>query len=163
MASKNALSRREFVKDAGGLLLGFSLFDAAIVPRLCAASAQGNALLRVPARLDAWLRIEKDGTVRVFTGKVDIGMGIETAFAQMVAEELDVAVDRVTFVMGDTSMTLDQGGVGGSTSISLGSKPLRTSRRLRAYCSCSLLLAASVRRSRSSRSATASSASKVTP
>ena len=125
MASKKVLSRREFVKDAGGLLIGFSLIDAAVVPRLLATPAQNDGPLHVPARLDAWLRIEKDGTVRVFTGKVDIGMGVETAFAQMVAEELDVAVDRVTFVLGDTSMTADQGGVGGSTSISQGSKPLR--------------------------------------
>jgi CO/xanthine dehydrogenase Mo-binding subunit len=78
-----------------------------------------------PGQLDAWLRIEKDGTVRVFTGKVEIGMGVETGFSQIVAEELDVSPERVQFVMGDTSMTTDQGGVGGSTSIMLGAKPLR--------------------------------------
>ena len=78
-----------------------------------------------PDRLDAWLQIEKDGAIRVFTGKVEIGMGVETGFAQIVAEELDVSPERVRFVMGDTSMTNDQGGVGGSTSIMLGAKPLR--------------------------------------
>ena len=52
-------------------------------------------------------------------------MGVETGFAQIVAEELDVAPQRVQFVMGDTSTTTDQGGVGGSTSIALGAKPLR--------------------------------------
>ena len=78
-----------------------------------------------PGRLDSWLRVGKDGRVQVFTGKVEIGMGVETAFAQFVADELDVPVGRVSFVMGDTARTADQGGVGGSTSVSLGSTPLR--------------------------------------
>ena len=78
-----------------------------------------------PARLDAWLRIEKDETIRVFTGKAEIGMGVQTAFSQIVAEELDVSPARVTFVMGDTAETADQGGVGGSTSVAQGANPLR--------------------------------------
>src|ERR1700682_381967 len=52
-------------------------------------------------------------------------MGVETALAQIVAEELDLSPDRVSLVMGDTALTPDQGGVGGSTSITQGSKPLR--------------------------------------
>ncbi|MDE3170198.1 MAG: xanthine dehydrogenase family protein molybdopterin-binding subunit, partial [Acidobacteriota bacterium] len=56
---------------------------------------------------------------------VEIGMGVETGFAQIVAEELDVAPAAVSFVMGDTSLTPDQGGVGGSTSIAMGAQPLR--------------------------------------
>jgi nicotinate dehydrogenase subunit B len=119
------LSRREFVKDASGLLFGFSLADASVLPRLFAAIPSETAESPSPTRLDAWLRIEKDGSVRVFTGKVEIGMGVETGLIQIVAEELDVSPERITFVMGDTSVTADQGGVGGSTSIMLGSRPLR--------------------------------------
>lgn len=125
MAAKTVLSRREFVRNTGGLLIGFSLADAAILPRVLAASPEDAMKTPSPGQLDAWLRIEKDGTVRVFTGKVEIGMGVETGFSQIVAEELDVSPERVQFVMGDTSMTTDQGGVGGSTSIMLGAKPLR--------------------------------------
>jgi nicotinate dehydrogenase subunit B len=125
MPPKTVLSRREFVRDAGGLLIGFSLADATVLPRVLAASPEDAMKIPSPGRLDAWLRIEKDGLVRVFTGKVEIGMGVETGFAQIVAEELDVSPGRVRFVMGDTSMTTDQGGVGGSTSIMLGAKPLR--------------------------------------
>jgi nicotinate dehydrogenase subunit B len=124
MAPKTALSRRQFVKDAGGLVIGFSLIDASVLPRLLASSSS-EAASPSPAKLDAWLRIEKNGSVRVFTGKAEIGMGVETAFTQIVAEELDVAPSRVSFVMGDTAMTADQGGVGGSTSIAMGAKPLR--------------------------------------
>ena len=123
MASKTVLSRREFVKDTGGLLIGFSLADAAVLPQVLAA-AEGPEKPSTN-RLDAWLRIDRDGNVHVFTGKSEIGMGVETGFAQIVAEELDVPVSRIIFVMGDTSTTPDQGGVGGSTSIAMGSKPLR--------------------------------------
>src|SRR5712691_1461019 len=125
MAPKTTLSRREFVKDTGGLLIGFSLADSAIVPRLLAAASPESVATPSPSRLDAWLRIGKDGMVHVFTGKPEIGMGVETGYAQIVAEELDVSVDRVDFVLGDTALTANQGGVGGSTSIMMGAKPLR--------------------------------------
>jgi nicotinate dehydrogenase subunit B len=123
MATKNVLSRREFVKDTGGLLIGFSLADATVLPQVLAAAE--TAASPSPSRLDAWLRIDRDGNVHVFSGKTEIGMGVETGYTQIIAEELDVPVSRVIFVMGDTSATTDQGGVGGSTSIAMGSKPLR--------------------------------------
>ena len=113
-------SRRAFFKT--GLLIGFSLTDAAILPRLVAADTAPNP---DPNHLDAWLRIDPDETVHVFTGKVDIGMGVQTGLIQIVAEELDVPPARIRMTMGDTATTPDQGGVGGSTSISAGAKPLR--------------------------------------
>jgi CO/xanthine dehydrogenase Mo-binding subunit len=115
-------SRRSFLKIGSGLLIGFSLTDSHVVPQLMAAETSGNP---TPARLDAWLRVETDGLIRVFTGKVDIGMGVQTGLGQIVADELDVPFNRVQLVMGDTAETPDQGGVGGSTSISAGGKPLR--------------------------------------
>jgi len=126
MAPKIALSRRQFVKVAGGLVIGFSLADSAVLPHLMAAASPAElSTTPSPDRLDAWLRIEKDDSIHVFTGKAEIGMGVGTAFSQIVAEELDVAPNRIVFVMGDTAMTADQGGVGGSTSVSQGAKPLR--------------------------------------
>ena len=115
-------SRRDFFKVGGGLVIGFSLADSGVSPRLMAAD---TSVTPSPARLDAWLRIGKDESVQVFTGKVDIGMGVQTALMQVVAEELDIAPERVHLVMGDTAATPDQGGVGGSTSISAGAKPLQ--------------------------------------
>ncbi len=114
-------SRRGFLKVGGGLLIGFSLSDSRVVPELMAAETSAP----MPGRLDAWLRVGTEGTIHVFTGKVDIGMGVQTALGQIVADELDVAFERVQLVMGDTAETPDQGGVGGSTSISAGAKPLR--------------------------------------
>ncbi|MBZ5603923.1 MAG: molybdopterin-dependent oxidoreductase [Acidobacteriia bacterium] len=118
----SSTSRRDFLTIGSGLLIGFSLSDSATAPQLMAADTAPNPS---PARLDAWLRIGVDDHVRVFTGKVDIGMGVQTALMQIVAEELDVPVSRIELIMGDTAATPDQGGVGGSTSISAGGKPLR--------------------------------------
>lgn len=120
-----SISRRDFVKETGGLVIGFSLASSTIVPRLLAADALTSVATPSPARLDSWLRLDKTGTIRVFTGKPEIGMGVETAFKQIVAEELDMSPEHVEIIMADTALTTNQGGVGGSTSIMLGAKPLR--------------------------------------
>ena len=86
---QTGLSRREFIRDAGGLVIGFSMLDAALPPRLLAQSAVSTAVPPSPKKLESWLRILPDGGVQVFTGKLEIGMGVDTAFTQIVAEELD--------------------------------------------------------------------------
>lgn len=77
------------------------------------------------AKLSTWLKLDSDGTVTFYTGKVEIGMGVITGLTQVVADELDVPLARVRAVTGDTALTPDQGGVGGSTSTELGAFPLR--------------------------------------
>lgn len=128
MIEHDGISRRTFVKSTGGLVLGFTFGESLLV----VAGAEAQAPAAAPAtlgpplaRIDSWLRIAKDGTVSVFTGKVEIGMGVDLALKQIVAEELDVPLDRVTMQMGDTSATPDQGGVGGSNAISSGGTALR--------------------------------------
>jgi CO/xanthine dehydrogenase Mo-binding subunit len=78
-----------------------------------------------PAALDSWLRIGADGSVTASVGKIEAGMGIGTAFTQIVAEELDVPLERVTLVMGDTATTVDQRGTGSSNGIQTGGVELR--------------------------------------
>ena len=68
-------------------------------------------------RLSQWLRIERDGTISVFSGKVEIGQGILTALAQIAAEELGVAPERIRMVAADTSLSPDEGVTSGSLSI----------------------------------------------
>src|SRR5512147_2953022 len=75
--------------------------------------------------LDEWLAIETDGTITVFSGKVELGTGVKTALAQIVAEELDVPVERINMVMGDTALTPDEGYTAGSTTIQFGGYALR--------------------------------------
>ena len=73
--------------------------------------------LNTNRRLDRWLRINRDGTVTVFPGKVEIGQGILTALAQIVAEELDVALERIRLAPANTSYSPDEGMTSGSQSI----------------------------------------------
>ena len=65
--------------------------QSADAPRRLPGSLNANR------RLDRWLRINRDGTVTVFPGKVEIGQGILTALSQIVAEELDVSLARERF------------------------------------------------------------------
>ncbi|HLH76734.1 MAG TPA: molybdopterin cofactor-binding domain-containing protein [Candidatus Binataceae bacterium] len=115
------VSRRRFLKGTGALIIGFS-FSGPLIQTL----AQG-ATMAMPAsgELDSWLAIDPDGNATVYSGKVDVGMGVKTGLIQIAAEELYLAPERVTIIMGDTARTPNQGGTGASTSISLGAKPLR--------------------------------------
>jgi len=79
----------------------------------------------VSSWLDDWLAIEPDGSVTAFSGKVELGTGVRTALAQIVAEELDVPLERVQMVMGDTARTPDEGYTAGSMTISGSGTALR--------------------------------------
>ncbi|MBF0278699.1 MAG: xanthine dehydrogenase family protein molybdopterin-binding subunit [SAR324 cluster bacterium] len=67
--------------------------------------------------LDSWLQIHKDGTLTLFTGKVEIGQGIKTALALIAAEELDVAFERITVKTADTALGLNEIFTAGSGSM----------------------------------------------
>ena len=68
-------------------------------------------------RLSQWLRAHRDGTVSIYSGKVEIGQGILTALAQIAAEELGIALERIRMVAADTSVSPDEGVTSGSLSI----------------------------------------------
>src|SRR5437870_5461921 len=111
------LSRRRLLQGTGALVVTFSL---PVILR-----AQSPAPSRARDQLETWLAIGQDGRVTLSTGKVELGTGVETALSQIVAEELDVAVARVTVVQGDTALTPDQGPTVGSKTIQLGGPPIR--------------------------------------
>ena len=75
--------------------------------------------------VDSWLEIDADGNVTVFAGKVELGTGLKTSLSQIVAEELDVAFERITMIMGDTALTPNQGVTAGSKSIQVAGPVLR--------------------------------------
>src|SRR5690606_25413538 len=75
--------------------------------------------------VDAFLEIAPEGTVTVYSGKVELGTGVQTALGQIVAEELGVAFDRVHVVMGDTALTPDQGVTAGSKTLQVAGPVLR--------------------------------------
>jgi carbon-monoxide dehydrogenase large subunit len=70
------------------------------------------------------VRLEQDGTFTVLVGTQSNGQGHETAYAQVVAEYLDVAPERVKVVQGDTARVATGAGTGGSRSIPVGSAML---------------------------------------
>ncbi len=76
-------------------------------------------------QLDDWLAIEPDGTITVFSGKVELGTGVRTALAQVVAEEMDVALERIQMVMGDTARTPNEGYTAGSMTVKSSGMTLR--------------------------------------
>jgi nicotinate dehydrogenase subunit B len=88
-----------------------------------------DALLIVRQNTDGerelFLAIQPGGRVTAFNGHVDLGTGIRTALAQIVAEELDIAFDRVTMVLGTTTAAPDQGPTIASETIQVTARPLR--------------------------------------
>ena len=76
-------------------------------------------------RLDQWIAFEPGGTVRLSTGKVEIGQGVLTALAQIAAEELDVAPERLRVRSGETGRTPNEGYTAGSLSIEVSGGSIR--------------------------------------
>ena len=117
------LSRRRFLSSLGTLIVGFSLapgLDHVLGTEASAAS------LTPELAVDSWLAIDGDSMVTIYSGKVELGTGVQTALTQIVAEELNVNVRRVRFVQGDTSRTPgDKGYTAGSKTIQNAGPTLR--------------------------------------
>ena len=110
--------RRGFMKAAGGLFIAFSLPSMAAIAAAGPAAHDAEAVPPPDAgRLYAWLAVHPDNTATLYTGKVDVGTGIEIALAQIAAEELDFPLERLHVVMGTTSHTVDQGPSYGSRTV----------------------------------------------
>jgi len=103
------LSRRQFVKTGGALIVGFSLAGRSLWERTAEAKAGKNSLDATLA--GSWFEIHADNTILLRTGKVDFGQTTaHTAYRQIAAEELNVPFEAITgVVMGDTDRTPDGG------------------------------------------------------
>jgi nicotinate dehydrogenase subunit B len=111
------LPRRDFFRILGGGILIFfrpwDLLDLSAIP-----ADQARSLTR---DYNAFLHIAGDGTVTCYTGKIEMGQGINTSLPQMMADELNVAIGKVNLVMGDTDLCpYDQGTWGSLTTRSFG-------------------------------------------
>jgi CO/xanthine dehydrogenase Mo-binding subunit len=118
------MRRRDFITTSGALVVSFSLG----LHRWAEANDPPQELpgsLRDTPYLDAWIRIDGGGEVTVFTGKAELGQGIETALAQIAADELDVALERIRMVTADTGRTPNEGYTAGSMSIQRSGTALR--------------------------------------
>lgn len=117
------VTRRNVLKGSGAIIVSLALPE--LGSNGLASAAQLTRRLS-PAQLDSYLAVAADGGVTAFFGKIDMGQGVDVGIAQIVAEELDVPFDRVRVVMGDSALTVDQGGGSGSTALERGSRPLRS-------------------------------------
>ena len=114
------LNRRQFLKALGG---GIIIFVAS--EDLLAQGRRPPGHPGLPDDFNAFLRIGADGRVTCFTGKAELGQGVVTSLSQMLAEELDVPLDRVDMVLGDTDLCPYDMGTFGSRSIRYFGPPLR--------------------------------------
>src|SRR5215475_14458221 len=112
------ISRRSLLKAAGALVVMSAAVPVALRTSIAEAEATGVPF-PTPDLTDlaTWLTVPAHGNITWRTGHVELGQGNRTALAQMVAEELDVAFDKVTLIMGDTNVTPDQGVTAASSTI----------------------------------------------
>src|SRR5436190_595534 len=112
-------SRRDVLKGGGALVVSFSFAG-----NIGEALAQGSKPLAL-TEVDSFLAIDAGGEVTLYSGKVDLGTGVATALPQIVADELDVPLNRIKLIQGDTALTPDQGTTWGSLSVQIGGMQLR--------------------------------------
>ena len=116
-------TRRKFIKDLGYISVGFTLFgacsgveDPIMAARLDYDGKLPGSMGRAKT-VNAWLEILEDGTIRVLSGKVELGQGIRTAIQQVAAEELDMDLEKVQVHLAETGVTPNEGYTGASASI----------------------------------------------
>ena len=105
--------RRDFLKGAGALIVGFSTGAMRTAHAQFGGPSPGSPPIN---QLDSWIAIAADGRVTAYSGKEELGQGISTAQAQLVAEELSVPFSRVNLIYCDTALTPDQAYTAGSQS-----------------------------------------------
>jgi len=107
------VDRRNFLQLTGaGLFVLVSLRESA----LRGEGLQEGRVRGYPTDVNAYIKVGNDGRVTIFSGKIEMGQGVETSMAQMIAEDLAVPLGRIDMVMGDTdTCPFDQGTWGSMT------------------------------------------------
>ena len=113
-------ARRDFIKAFGAGIVFIVPLSRALAQqpgqRGQAESGRGGDNERQPNDIGAWIHIDEDGGVTVFTGKVEVGQNTRTSLTQAVGDELHVPVATIHLVMGDTDLTPFDRGTFGSLS-----------------------------------------------
>ncbi len=104
------IKRRSFVKMLGGGIFIF-LQPLNVLDLLSLPAEQARSLTK---DYNAFLQVAEDGTIKCFTGKMEMGQGAITSLPQMMADELNVQLERITMVMGDTDLCPYDAGTWGS-------------------------------------------------
>jgi len=118
------IGRRDFLKTTGsGIFLFFTIGELPFLEQRVEGRRPSPGL---PTDFNAFLKIGEDGRVSCYTGKIEMGQGPVTSLAQELADELDVALDAVDMVMGDTDLCPWDGGTFGSMTTRFFGPALRT-------------------------------------
>lgn len=117
-------TRRSFLKGTGSIVLYFNMSPMLAVAQQAAANDLPGSLATNPG-LDTWLRIAADGLVTLSPGKCELGQGIQTALAQIAAEELDVSFNQVRVAAVDTASSPDEAYTNGSRSVEVSGAAVR--------------------------------------
>ena len=112
------IRRRSFMKLlGGGILIFFQPFKlSGLIPTGADAESEAGQQRTLPKDYNAFLHIAEDGTITCYTGKIEMGQGIITSLPVMMADELEVSLQKVKIVMGDTDLCPWDGGTWGSQS-----------------------------------------------
>lgn len=114
----NPTSRRRFLQATGALTLSFSVPIADVFSQTAANKPRLIGDLQTNRMLSAWIRIQSaEKTVLLMVGKVELGQGILGAVRQVCADELDVELERIQIISGDTSLVPNEGTTAGSFSM----------------------------------------------
>lgn len=119
--------RRTFLQTSGLFVASVAAISVESVEAFLQRPAAGAGPYPDPdfLQLDSWIAIRPDNTATFFVGKTDLGQGTGTAFRQIMSDELDIAFENTTCVMGSTDITVDQGGSGGSDALQTDGYPMR--------------------------------------
>jgi nicotinate dehydrogenase subunit B len=119
-----SLTRRQFGLSLAAGVAGLTIrFDVAEAQQ-AAGTSDLPVMIRNNPNLNAWIKIAPDGSITVFTGRVEIGQGCLTAMRQIAAEELEVSPASISLVSGDTALTPNEGVTSGSFAIKQGGAAL---------------------------------------
>jgi nicotinate dehydrogenase subunit B len=116
-------ARRDFLKGAGALIIGFSIVNG--LPSDEAAAMDIGPYGPPEDQVDSWIAISEDGHATLFTGCCELGTGSSTGLMQIMADELDLPFERVRLFGPDTNRTPDQFVSSGSRTIAAHSRPIR--------------------------------------
>ncbi|MBM1174523.1 xanthine dehydrogenase family protein molybdopterin-binding subunit [Microvirga arabica] len=118
-------TRRGVLAGGGSLVVSFALLSQVLAQEgeVQGASPPAEPRPKLPGSLagdpflDAWIRIDGNGKVSVFTGKAELGQGVKTAIIQVAAEELEIDPATIRLITADTGQTPNEGYTAGSQSM----------------------------------------------
>jgi isoquinoline 1-oxidoreductase beta subunit len=109
-------SRKSFVKGSGALVVGFSLAGAGLAGKASAATTPSPAGYLPPVnQVDSWFTVHADNTLSFKTSQIELGNGVTTGIAMLIAEELDLSLSQVRHGTWDSWQLVNSGSTGGST------------------------------------------------